>query len=225
MASFVLAFISFGETIVNLIQEILSAQNGKVVQELGKQFGLDSKTAEAALSNLIPAIAGGVKKAAQSPSALEALVAKMQNNPELQEAIQRPEVLSRDSVSDSGKDILGDIFGSKEVSRTVAGQTAQSTGVDLGVLKKMLPVIAGLVMSSLNQKGQASSSTGGLGDLLNGLNQPSQTSSGGLGSILGGLLGKKAQPKQTSSGFESLLDFNGDGNVSDDVLHLVRKLF
>lgn len=81
-------------------------------------------------------------------------------------------------------------------------------------------------MSSLNQKGQASS--GGLGELLGGLAQSSTptSSSGGLGSLLGSLLGGRTkQAPAKEQGLESLLDFDGDGNISDDVMDLVKKLF
>ena len=211
---------------MNLIQEILSAQGGGVVNQLGQQFGLDNAQVEKALTNLIPAIAGGVKKTAQSPSSIDALLRKLQQNKELETAIQRPEVLANDTSQQAGNDILGEIFGSKDVSRTVASQTAQSTGIDLSALKKMLPLIAGLVMSSLNQKGQASS--GGLGELLGGLAKTSApaASNGGLGSLLGSLLGGRTKTAPAKKqGLESLLDFDGDGNISDEVIDLVKKLF
>ena len=51
---------------MNLIQEILGAQGGGVVKQLGQQFGLDNAQVEKALTNLIPAIAGGVKKKQRS---------------------------------------------------------------------------------------------------------------------------------------------------------------
>lgn len=211
---------------MNLIQEILGAQGGGVVKQLGQQLGLDNAQVEKALTNLIPAIAGGVKKTAQSPSSLDALLKTLQQNKGLETAVQRPEVLANETSQQAGNDILGEIFGSKDVSRTVASQTAQSTGIDLSALKKMLPLIAGLVMSSLNQKGQASS--GGLGELLGGLAQSSTptSSSGGLGSLLGSLLGGRTkQAPAKEQGLESLLDFDGDGNISDDVMDLVKKLF
>ena len=51
---------------MNLLQEILSAQDGGVVGQLAQQFGIDAGDASKALSNLIPAIAGGIKKTAKT---------------------------------------------------------------------------------------------------------------------------------------------------------------
>ncbi len=215
---------------MNILQEILKAQGGDVVKQLGQQVGLDQAQVEKALSNLIPAIAGGVKKSAQSQSSIEALLKKLQEHQDIGTAIERPDVLAKRDSTLAGNEILGEIFGSKEVSRTVAAHTAEKTGLDLTALKKMLPLIAGLVMSSLNQKSQANS--GGLGDLLGSLAGGSQSapSRGGLGSLLGTLLGgraqldNRAQRTQSNQGLESLLDFDGDGNVADDMLDLVKKL-
>ncbi len=41
-----------------------------------------------------------------------------------------------------GNDILGNIFGSKDVSRGVAGEVSALTGIDENILKKMLPILA-----------------------------------------------------------------------------------
>lgn len=215
---------------MNILQEILKSQGGGVVEQLAQQFGIDATDAGKALSNLVPAVAGGIKKTAQSRSGIESLIEKLNANKNVAQSIDMPAALGANDVTETGNQILGDIFGSKEVSRTVAGQTAQSTGVDLGILKKMLPIVAGLVVSSLNKKGQASGS--GLGDLLGGLAgatpQPQPRSKSGLGGLLGGLFGGGAAAKASppaSSGLESLLDFDGDGDVADDVLNLVKKLF
>lgn len=212
---------------MNILQELLKSQGGDVVGQLSRQFGLSPEDAQRALSNLVPVVAGGVKKTAASANGLESLLSKVKNNQDLRRAADVPSVLEQEQTEQAGNDILGDIFGSKEVSRTVAGHTAKSTGIDVSVLKKMLPLVAGLVMSSLNNKSQASS--GGLGELLGGLANAGQTqapSRGGLGGLLGGLLGggKRAQAKQ-SGGLESLLDFDGDGNISDEILDLAKKMF
>jgi len=184
---------------MNILQEILKSGNGKIVGQIASQFGLDESDAAKALANLIPAVAGGIKKTANSTSGLEALVSKIEANRDVQQSFDSPEILTEAAATQSGNEILGDIFGSKEVSRTVAGQTAKSTGLDLGILKKMLPLVAGVVMSSLNKRG--SQSSGGLGGLLGslaGAAQP-QPRRGGLGGLLGSLLGGGRQKAQQST--------------------------
>jgi len=212
---------------MNILQEILKSQGGNLVGQLANQFGVNASDAEKALSNLIPAIAGGVKKTARTQSGLDGLLSTLDRNRDLDGAIDQPDILGRPESTQAGNEILGNIFGSKDISRTVADQTAKSTGLDFGMLKKMLPVIAGLVMASLNKQGQASG--GGLGGLLGSLvgGGQQQRRSSGLGGLFSSLLGRSnnRQAQSTSGGLGPLLDFDGDGSVSDDMLKLIVKLF
>ena len=209
---------------MNILQDLLSSQGGNVIGQLASQFGISPDDAQKALSNLIPAVAGGIKKTARSKSGLEALLEKVQSNQELRQSADQPSVLGEARSTQAGNEILGDIFGSKDVSRSVAGNTAKATGLDLGMLKKMLPLVAGLVMSQLNNR--SGSSAGGLAELLGslaGAQQPARR--GGLGGLLGTLLGGGRKPARQSSGLESLLDFDGDGNITDEVLEMAKKMF
>ena len=83
---------------------------------------------------------------------------------------------------DKGNDILGQIFGSKDVSRDVAAQASQSSGVSPDVLKKMLPILAMLVGGYMSSQGGG----GGMGSII--------------GSILGGLGGNQMGGNQMGGG-------------------------
>ena len=54
-------------------------------------------------------------------------------------------------TSKEGNDILGHIFGNKDVSRHVAKRASEETGLGAGLLKKMLPVVATMVMGGLGK--------------------------------------------------------------------------
>ena len=95
-----------------------------------------------------------------------------------------------------GNDILGQIFGSKDVSRQVAGQAAQTSGLDPALLKKMLPILAmlvgGYLSSQSNRQGGGGGGLGGiLGQVLGGIGGTGGGGLGGnvLGSVLGSILG------------------------------------
>lgn len=100
--------------------------------------------------------------------------------------------------------MLGQIFGDKEVSRTVAQDASTKTGLDPALLKKMLPIVAMLAAGYMaKQRGPgAAPSTGG-----------------GLGGILGGMLGGRSG----GGGLGSMLDMNGDGNPLDDILRMAGR--
>ena len=74
-----------------------------------------------------------------------------------------------------GNDALSAIFGSPDVSRAVIDQAQNFSGVSSNILKKMLPVLAGVVLSGLMRSGtsgkvaspgQPAPSGGSLGDIL-----------------------------------------------------------
>src|ERR687894_3270975 len=50
---------------------------------------------------------------------------------------------------DDGNAVLGQLFGSPEVSRAVAAQVHAATGIGEAVLKQMLPVIATMLVGGL----------------------------------------------------------------------------
>jgi hypothetical protein len=69
-----------------------------------------------------------------------------------------------------GNNILGHLLGSKDASRNVAAQAADVTGIDASIIKKALPMIAGLAMGALSKNSNAGQSPGdSVGDLLGGL--------------------------------------------------------
>jgi hypothetical protein len=122
-----------------------------------------------------------------------------------------------------GNDVLGQIFGSPEVSRTVAQHAAAQSGLDASLLKKMLPLLAMLVGGFIaRQHGAAQAAQAAPGIATGGT---------GLGDLLGGLLGGGAAGGGAGlgaagsplAGLASMLDLNGDGNPLDDVLRIAGR--
>lgn len=189
------------------------------VDSIARQLGVDSATAQSGAEALLPAILGGLQKQASPASGgtgglgglLDILGQSGGGN--LLDAVND----SGQTSAQPGNDILGQIFGSKDVSRTVAGQAAQTTGLDSGLLKQMLPLVVMAVTGYLARQGGAAASGGGLGGGLGGI----------LGSVLGGAMGG-GQPQAGGQGgilgsLSSMIDMNGDGNPLDDILKMAKR--
>jgi hypothetical protein len=161
---------------------------------------------------LIPAILGGFKKQAQAqPTGLEGLGGLLG---QLGGGGLLDNVLAPQSTDMSqGNNVLGQIFGSKDVSRAVAENAASRSGLDPSLLRKMLPILAMLVAGYMAKRQGA------------GMAEQSSPMSGGLGGMLGGLLGGHgAKPAGSGgSGLASMLDMNGDGNALDDIMRMAGK--
>ncbi|WP_423603141.1 DUF937 domain-containing protein [Sphingomonas sp. MS122] len=190
------------------LTDILAQAGG--IESMARDLGVPPEVARTGADALLPAILGGFKKQAQGSGGLEGLggLLGQLGGGELLDAV----LGAQPTPVDQGNDVLGQIFGSKEVSRTVAGQAAAQTGLDSGLLKKMLPILAMLVAGYLarqsGQGGQAGAG-GGLGGLL--------------GSILGGGGDAAAPAGGGLGGLGQLIDLNGDGNPLDDIIGMAGK--
>jgi hypothetical protein len=193
------------------LTDILAQMGG--LQSMARELGVSESQATAGAAALLPALLGGFKKQAQ-PSGLDGLVGMLGN---LGGGGLLDDVLGPQPTNVArGNDVLGQIFGSPDVSRTVASRASSQTGLDPALLKKMLPMLAMLVagfMAKQGSAGAASQSTGG-GAL-----------GGDLGGLLGGLLGGgQGAGRSAQGGLASMLDLDGDGNPLDDILGMAGKL-
>lgn len=193
---------------------------------VAQQLGVNEQVAQIGAEALLPAILGGFKKTAQEqPGGLDGLggLLGQLGGGGLFDSVVAPEP----TPVEQGNDVLGQIFGSKEVSRTVAGHASQQTGLDPELLKKMLPILAMLVAGYMAK--QNGGEGGGLGGLIGSMLGGGQSSGGGLAGALGGLLGgggQQAAPAPASGGLGglgSLLDMDGDGNPLDDIIGMASK--
>ncbi len=195
------------------LTDILAQMGG--LQSMARELGVTEKQAETGAAALLPAILGGFKKQAQAqPGGIEGLGGLLG---QLGGGGLLDDVLSAQPTSvDKGNNVLGQIFGSKDVSRAVAQNAAASTGLDASVLKKMLPMLAMLAAGFMAKQSSAGTPAPAASA------QP--TGGGGLGSLLGGLLGRKPGAGATgSAGLASMLDLDGNGNPLDDILKMAGK--
>jgi len=186
--------------------DIIARMGG--LQSIARELGVSESEVASGAQVLAPAILGGFKREAQAhPEGTDGLggqLGQLAGNGLLENVLgPQPTDVSR------GNGILQRIFGSKEVSRTVARQGAARSGLDPALLRRMLPMLAMLVTGYLSRHHQAA----------RGIAQPTPT--GGLGGILDGILGGQGGASPNAlGGLGSILDMNGDGNPLDDILRM-----
>jgi hypothetical protein len=159
---------------MNILDAILSRQNGTAVAQAGASVGLGQDDASRALAALVPALAAGFQKNAASPEGLAGLLGALTNGRH-QQYLDNPSVLGQASALADGNGILGHVLGSKDVSRQIAAQAASQTGISADVLKRLLPLAATLVMGAMARQRAAAPAAGA-------------ASGGGLAGMLGSML-------------------------------------
>lgn len=174
------------------VNEFLAETGG--IQPMARELGISESEAMVGAAALLPAILGGFKKQAQSSpdglSGLGGLLNQLGGGGLLDDVLaSHPTNVSR------GNDVLGQIFGSKDVSRTVAQNALTKTGIDPTLLKRMLPILAMLAAGYMARRGNTGAA---------GVTPDAAPRRGGLG---------------------SLIDVDGDGNPLDDILRMGGKFF
>lgn len=139
----------------NLMELLESAGGAGSLQAMTKQLGLDSSDTSKLVGALAPALMRGLQKQTESPDSLAGLTKALKGG-DHQKYLDNPDLVQASDTRQDGNNILGHIFGSKDVSRNVAAQAAESSGISSGLLKKALPIIAGLAMGALSKKEKAS---------------------------------------------------------------------
>lgn len=178
---------------MNILETIVGAQNGAAVDQLAAQFGLKPEQASSAIGALVPALAAGVKQNTSTESGLSGLLGALAGGRH-ETYLDNPGTLSDPGTTADGNAILGHLLGSKDVSRQVAARASQQTGIDSSILKKMLPLVATMVMAGLSKRSGASS----------GAIRDPQAAGAGITSML-----------------EPMLDRNRDGSMVDDVVGML----
>lgn len=189
------------------LTDILTQMGG--LQSVARELGVSESQATAGAAVLLPAILGGFKKQAQ-PSGLEGLAGMLGG---LGGGSLMDDVLGPQPTNVTrGNAVLGQIFGSPEVSRAVAKNASAQSGLDPALLKKMLPMLAMLAAGYMARQGSARAA-------------PGQQGGGDVGGLLGGLLGgAQGAGRSQQAGLASMLDLDGDGNPLDDILEMAGKM-
>ena len=180
---------------MDILETILNTQDGRAVRQLGSQFGLPPEETQSALAALVPALAAGLQRNMTSEGGMEGLLGALTSGGH-QRYLEDPSTLSDPSTKEDGNGILSHVFGSKDVSRQVAQRASEKTGIGVGILKQMLPLVATMVMSGLSRKAAASDYAA-----------PAPDRAGGIMDML-----------------TPMLDRNRDGSMFDDVLGMAGSM-
>lgn len=131
-----------------LFDMMLQAQNGMAMDAMAKQYGLAQEQAAKAVAALMPAFASGFKRNTTNPYDFSALVQAMTSGNYAKYFEDMSSAFTPQGIAD-GNQVLQQLFGSKEVSRAIAAQAAQLTGIGQDILKQMMPAMADTLMGGL----------------------------------------------------------------------------
>ncbi|HEX5777228.1 MAG TPA: DUF937 domain-containing protein, partial [Xanthobacteraceae bacterium] len=144
----------------------------------------------------------GLKQSAETPEGFAGLIGMMAQESALPGMYDDDNEAFGDRGRRAGNDALGMVFGSKDVSRAVADQAQRASGIGSSILKQMLPVVVGMILSGLLKGLGGGGAQGRQIPAPQPMPQPGPGGgghSGGLGDILGEILGGRV-PGGSSGG-------------------------
>lgn len=178
---------------MNITDLLLGKENQDAVSQLAQKLGVSEAQARQIIAEVTPSLSRGMQRRADDQGGFGGLMDALGSGNHSR-YVEKPDLLTRQETVEDGNSILGHIFGSKDVSRNVARNAEQNTGIAGTLIKQALPVIATMVMGTLGKQ------------IFGGSSAPAPAASQG-----GGLL-------------TSLLDSDRDGSVIDDVLGMAFKM-
>jgi hypothetical protein len=184
-----------GEIPMSLNDIMQAAQGGQGVNNLAAQFGLTPEQTQAAIQSMMPAFSMGLQKTAQDPTGLGGILSQLTSGAH-DGSFTDPTQAS--AAGGAGGGVLGQIFGSPQITAQLSQQASKMSGVDPQIIQQMMPVVASMLMGGMLHHMNSQGMGGLLGQLANSMNTPgaapaqadgAQPAGGLLGGLVGSVLG------------------------------------
>lgn len=194
----------------NLVNEILNQFDDKAVSEIGQKAGVSSTEVQSALGSIVPMILGSVNQKATSnsnPFDLGSLIGMLDGD---KDGSVLDNIAGFVTGGSSSKfDILGQLFGGKQ--NLLASALGQKSGMNSSTMASILQFAAPVILSYLGRKKKNEGETNLLEQMMGFQNEV------------------KTKAPESDSFLERLIDQDGDGDSSDDLLRMgtsiLGKLF
>lgn len=184
-----------GDTMSGLVEGIIGQLGPGGLSQIAGALGADEKAVGGAVAAALPAILAGMANNSRQPQGAESLSNALgDHSPSIFDALGPLLAGGGD-----GAKILGHVLGSRQDS--VGQNLSQQSGLDMGMIMKLLPILAPLVMGYLSKQ-----------------KQDQGLDAGGLGSLLGNERKQVEQKQPGLGGLAAILDADGDGSIVDDII-------
>ena len=190
------------------LEALLGLLQGQDLGNLASQVGGNEGEVKNGVIAALPAMLAALGKNAGTEKGAEELNNALEKKHDGSILDNLSGYLSNPDLKD-GAGILNHLFGNQ--TSNVANAVSQSSGLDTNGSMKMLQMLAPILMGMLGQqKKQNNLDAKGLGNLT---------------SMLASNFGSEAGASGIMEAVTNLLDANKDGNVMDDIMGMVGKLF
>lgn len=186
----------------SLLQVLLSQLSGDSLSAITDQLGIDEETAQKAIGLALPLLIGSLNRNSSSTSGAEALTSALARDHDGSILADLASNLTKPSVQEDGMAILGHVLGQKRTG--VGNSIGQATGLDSDQVVQLMAMLAPVVLGALGKA-----------------QHEKKLDAQGVASML---TQERAQADSTLPGIAQLLDMDGDGDVTEEMINIGGKL-
>lgn len=186
----------------SLLQTLLSQLSGDSLSAITDQLGIDESTAQKAVGLALPLLIGSLNRNSSSTDGADALTNAVARDHDGSILSDLASNLMKPKVQEDGLAILGHVLGAKK--ENIGNSLGKASGLEstqvIQLLSMLAPVVLGTIGKAQRQK-----------------NLDAQ----GVASLL---TQEREQASSTLPGIAQLLDMDGDGDVTEEMINLGGSL-
>ncbi len=187
----------------SIIELLLSQLGTGGTNQISEKLGIDEGKAQQVIGMALPMLIGALNRnTSSSKSGAEALTNAIQRDHDGSILDNISQAITKRKTVEDGSAILGHVFGDN--SSGVVDSVSRATNIDSAQVAQIFAMLAPLVL-------------GALGKIQRNKNLDAE----GVSSLL---QEERKTVEKTSSGLTQLLDMDGDGDVSDEIISLGSNL-
>lgn len=198
---------------MNLMDIFQSQLSDEALGQISEHIGAEKEQTATAANGIFASLLGGLANNASSEEGMSGIMGMLDrdNDGSVLDDIAGMigGVMGGGQQADNNMGILGSILGDRQ--EAAVQQVSQSSGLNIGQVMKLLPILAPIVMGVLGRaKNQGNLGLGDLAGILMGSAQNAQQGGFGdlIGSVLGGVMGgnnQQEQAPQQGGGMDDML--------------------
>ncbi len=186
----------------SLLESLASQIGQQDISQISRQLGTDENSTQSAIEAALPLLVDALGRNADSDQGAEALTNALRNKHQGSVVDNLSGYFSNGGDVQDGNGILGHVLGNQR--SVVERGLSQFAGMDTGNSSRLLAMLAPVVLGQLGQMQQRNNM--GANDVQNLLR------------------GERQQAESQLGGMARLLDMDGDGDITDDMMNLGGRL-
>jgi hypothetical protein len=180
----------------------MSQLGSDAVGQISKQVGIDEKQAQQAVGMALPILIGALNRNTSSSGGAEALASALQRDHDGGILENLGQALTQEATLKDGMAILGHVMGEKHSG--FVNSVSRATNLDPDQVAQIFALLAPVMLGALGQmKREKNLDAQGISTLLEE---------------------ERTTVQKTASGLTQLLDLDGDGDVSEEIISLGSNL-